>query len=234
MDRRARGVAGGGVGRRVGRRNLPLVVSVGRRVATPTRVAALGLVLGPAAFITAWAVAGSRMPDPYTPVGDAISRTAAVGSPQRELMTSGFLLYAAGSVVGSLALRRAVPGPAWIASAVNGAATVGVALTPLEHSSSLDAAHAVTATTGYVSLALTPILAARPLAAAGRAGLARASVATGGAVGACLAATVASDEMSGLLQRLGLTIGDAWLILAGATILAGGSMGAGARGDGPG
>lgn len=230
MDRRARGVAGGGVGRR----NLPLVVSVGRRVATTTRVAALGLVLGPAAFITAWAVAGSRMPEPYDPMSDAISRTAAVGSPQRGLMTSGFLLYAAGSAIGSLALRRVVPGPAWIASAVNAAATVGVALTPLEHSGSLDTAHAITATTGYVTLALTPILAAGPLAAAGRVGLARASVATGGAVGACLAATVASDEMSGLLQRLGLTIGDAWLILAGAAILAGGSMGAGARGDGPG
>jgi len=161
------------------------------------------------------------MPEPYSPVSDAISRTAAVGSPQRPLMTTGFVLYAVGSVAGCLALRRAVPGPAWIASAVNGAATVGVALTPLDHSSAVDAAHAVTATTGYVSLALTPILAARPLADAGHPGLARASVAIGAVVGACLAATLASEQTSGLMQRSGLTVGDAWLISAGAALLAG-------------
>lgn len=185
------------------------------------RVAALGLVLGPAAFIAAWAVAGPRMPDPYSPVSDAISRTAAVGSPERWLMTSGFLLYAAGSAAGSIALRRTVPGPAWIANAVNSAATVGVALTPLDRSAAVDGAHAVTATTGYVSLALTPLLAARPLADAGHTAAARASVGVAAAVGACLIATVGSNDASGLLQRIGLTVGDAWLIAAGAVLLAG-------------
>jgi hypothetical protein len=177
------------------------------------------LVLGPAAFITAWVVAGARTPG-YEPLSDAISRTAANGAPQRHVMTSGFLVYAVGSAVGSVALRRTLPGPAWIASAVNGAATVGVALTPLEHSSALDAAHAVTATTGYVSLALTPLLAARPLAEAGHRRAAVASVATGAIVGACLAATAFTED-SGLPQRLGLTTGDAWLIATGLAILTG-------------
>jgi len=194
---------------------------------TPPRrrdLTALGLILGPAAFVAAWVVAGARMPDPYSPVADAISRTAAVGSPQRGLMTGGFLLYAAGSAAGAVALRRGVAGPAWIAAAVNGVATVGVALTPLDRSSAVDAAHGVAATTGYVSLALTPLLAARPLAAAGHAGAARASVGIAAAVGACLAATVAVDDASGLLQRLGLTIGDAWLVAAGAALLTGRSL----------
>jgi hypothetical protein len=184
-------------------------------------VTALGLVLGPAAFVAAWAVAAARMPDGYNPVRDAISRTAAVGSDQRSLMTSGFVLYALGSAAGAVALRRAGAGPAWIAAAVNGVATLGVALTPLDHSDGVDAAHAVAATTGYVSLALTPVLAARPLAAAGHRAAARASVATGALVGAGLAATVASDEASGLLQRAGLTLGDAWLVAAGLLLLGG-------------
>lgn len=185
------------------------------------RWAALGLVLGPAAFITAWAVAGTRMPTGFSPVDDAISRTAAVGAPPRRLMTAGFLLDAAGSAAGSLALRRAVPGPAWAASAVNGAATIGVALTPLDSWPAVEVGHTLTATAGYASLALTPLLAARPLARAGHTGLARVSTATAVAVGAGLAATVVWDEASGLLQRVGITVGDAWLIAAGLAILAG-------------
>ncbi|QYG92606.1 DUF998 domain-containing protein [Iamia sp. SCSIO 61187] len=187
-------------------------MAVGRR-------AAWGLVLGPVAFIAAWVVAGARTPG-YEPLRDAISRTAADGAPQRHVMSTGFVLYAVGSAAGAVALRRAIPGPAWVASAVNGVATVGVALTPLEHSSALDAAHAVTATTCYVSLALTPLLAARPLADAGHRRAAAASVATGAIVAACLAAT-AFTESSGLPQRLGLTTGDAWLIATGVAILTG-------------
>lgn len=182
----------------------------------------LGLVAGPLAFIGAWVIAGARTPG-YVPTRDAISRTAAIGAPERPLMTAGFLAFAGCAAVGSVALRRHVPGPAWIATAVNGAATVGVALSPLEHSALLDAAHTATATTGYVSLALTPLLTARPLADAGHTGLARASVATSVAVGACLVATAAL-ESSGLPQRLGLTIGDAWLITAGLAIAVGCSL----------
>ncbi|HMJ75070.1 MAG TPA: DUF998 domain-containing protein [Iamia sp.] len=183
------------------------------------RRGAWGLVLGPLAFIAAWAVAGARTPG-YEPLSDAISRTAANGAPQRQLMTTGFVLYALGSAAGAVALRRAIPGPAWIASAVNGAATLGVALTPLEHSSALDTAHTVTATTGYVSLALTPLLAARPLADAGYRRAAVASGVTGAVVAACLAATAVTED-SGLPQRLGLTTGDVWLIATGAAILTG-------------
>lgn len=179
-------------------------------------------MLGPVAFVGAWALAGARTPG-YDPLSDAISRTAAAGAPQRHLMTAGLVAYAAGLAAGAVALRAAVPGPAWVASAVNSAATLGVALTPLEHSAALDAAHAATATTGYVSLALTPLLASRPLAAAGHRRAAAASVATGAAIGACLAATALTDD-PGLLQRVGLTTGDAWLVAAGAALARGASL----------
>jgi hypothetical protein len=180
-------------------------------------------VLGPLAFVAAWAVAGARTPG-YEPVRDAISRTAAAGAPQRHVMTAGFVAYAVGAGLGATALHRALPGRAGTALAVNAAATLGVALTPLEHSSALDTAHAVTATTGYVSLALTPLLAARPLAAAGHRRAAAASIATGAVVAAGLAATALTDEV-GLPQRMGLTTGDAWLVAAGLALLTGRRIG---------
>ena len=57
-------------GSRVGRSRAALI--------TRRPWAALGLVAGPAAFITGWVVGGARTPG-YSPVNDAISRIAAVG-----------------------------------------------------------------------------------------------------------------------------------------------------------
>lgn len=182
-------------------------------------LAALGLVVGPVAFVAAWVVAGNRTPG-YIPTRDAISRTAAVGAPAREVMTAGFVAYAAGAMAGASALRHRLPGPAWIALAVNGLATLGVALTPLDRSPAVDAGHAVAATTGYVSLALVPLLAARPLAAGGHRRAAGASVVAGAVVAAGLAVTAVVDDV-GLPQRVGLTAGDAWLVAAGLALLSG-------------
>ena len=74
--------------------------------------AAWGLVAGPVAFVSAWAVGGLRMPD-YTPVYDAISRLAAVGSPERVLMSTGFVVYGVAVTVGGLAVRSSDIGRAW-------------------------------------------------------------------------------------------------------------------------
>ena len=43
---------------------------------------ALGGMVGPAAFVGAWAVLGARLPG-YDPTQDAISRLAADGAPTR-------------------------------------------------------------------------------------------------------------------------------------------------------
>lgn len=187
----------------------------------PVDRAAWGLVLGPVAFIAAWVTAGALMPAGSSPIEDAISRTAAVGAPTRWLMSAGFVAYAIGTGMGAAALRRHVPGPAWVALGVNAVATLGVALTPLDRSPTVDSAHAVAAALGYASLALVPLLAVRPLAAAGQRHRALASAAVGAVVAGCLMATVAADGTSGLLQRAGLTVGDLWLITAGVALLRG-------------
>ena len=178
------------------------------------RALAAGLVAGPVAFVAAWAVGGARTPG-YSYVHDAISRTAAAGAPQRQLMTAGFVAYAIGVGAGSLALRRALPGSAWAAAAVSALGTAGVALTPLDTSAAIDRAHAVTATIGYVGLAATPLLAAAPLRAAGRHRAAAASTAAGALIAAALAASTLVDDRVGLAQRVGLTTGDLWLAAAG-------------------
>ena len=191
-----------------------------RRVDRTGRVLAAGLVAGPAAFVAAWVVGGARTPG-YSYVHDAISRTAAAGAPQRHLMTAGFVAYAVGVGAGSLALRRALPGPAWAAAAVSALGTAGVALTPLDTSPAVDRAHGVTATVGYIGLAATPLLAAAPLRAAGRPRAAAASIAAGALIAAALAASALVDDQVGLAQRVGLTTGDLWLATAGITIATG-------------
>ena len=175
---------------------------------------AWGGIVGPAAFIGGWAVGGAVRAG-YSPVEDAISRLAAVGASTRPLMTAGFVAFGVGVPVYALALRRALPGPAWTTAVATGLATLGVAATPLDTSAAVDAVHGVFAGTGYATLAATPLLAARPLAAAGHRRAAVASAATGLASAACLAATLVG-ERHGLWQRLGLTIGDAWLVASAA------------------
>src|SRR6478609_5521005 len=101
---------------------------------------ALGLVAGPAAFIGGWVIGGARTPG-YSPINDAISRIAAIGAPNRELMTTAFVAYGASVIVGSTALRASPLRRCWTLAAVNGAATIAVAALPLEHSAAMDTWH---------------------------------------------------------------------------------------------
>lgn len=181
-------------------------------------LAAWGLVVGPVAFVSAWAVGGVRMPD-YSPVHDAISRLAAVGSPERALMTTGFVVYGVAVMAGALAVRSSIVGRAWPAVLVNGLATLAVAALPLDVSATSDQAHGAAATVGYVSLALVPALAAGPLSQAGHRRAAIASVAASVGIGVCLALTVVADA-KGAFQRTGLGLGDVWLVAAGISLLA--------------
>lgn len=176
--------------------------------------AALGLVVGPVAFVSAWAVGGSRMPEPYSPVSDAISRIAAVGSPERVLMTVGFVIYGAAVLAGSAAVRRSPLHRAWPFVAVNALATLAVAATPLDHSDRVDLLHGVFATIGYASITLVPLVSAGPLRRLGHRGAADLSVVAGVVSGLCLAATTVSAS-KGAFQRGGLGAGDLWLLTTG-------------------
>ena len=176
----------------------------------------MGGLVGPTAFVTAWAVGGTRI-DGYSPVNDAISRLAAVHAPTQALMTGGFVVFGVGVPLYGLALRRALPGPAWAAAVTTGLATIGVAAAPLDVSSRVDLVHGAFASVGYASLAVLPLLAAGPLEQAGRRRWATASRVAGIASGVALVATLAGSR-HGLFQRLGLTIGDAWIVASAAAI----------------
>ena len=184
-----------------------------------TRRLAIGGVVGPVAFVTAWAVLGTRIPG-YDPTTDAISRLAADGAPDQAWMTAGFVAFGVGVPLFAIALRDALPGPAWVTAAATGIATLGVAALPLDGWAG-DQAHAVAAGIGYVTLAATPLLAAGPLGDLGHRRATVASRVIGIAALACLAGTTVADR-SGLLQRMGLTLGDLWLVAAAVGILRGG------------
>lgn len=185
---------------------------------TARRALAVGGIVGPAAFITAWSVLGARKAG-YNPIEDHISRLAAQGVSQRPAMTAGFVAFGIGVPLYSLALRNSPTGRAWIAAAATGVATLGVAAFPLDGPSG-DSAHAAAAGLGYATLAAMPLLAAPPLARAGRRGWSRFSWATGAVSAACLVGTTIGPA-TGLLQRTGLTVGDAWLIASSVALLSG-------------
>lgn len=178
---------------------------------------ACGGVVGPALFTAAWALGGAIEPG-YSPVHEAISRLAAVGASVRLLMTTGLAGFGFGMLLYTNALRGAVSGPAWIAALAAGVAVFGVIAAPLGVSPMTDDVHGGFAIATYVALVAMPLLAARPLAAGGHLGVARLSVATGVASGLCLAGTVLGAT-PGLLQRIGLTLVDAWIVGSAACVL---------------
>jgi hypothetical membrane protein len=185
----------------------------GDRLTKTGRWLGLGLVIGPATFVAAWAIGSVRRPG-YSAVHDAISRLAELGSSQRPLMTMGFVVYAVGLLVGAVALKDSRLARCWPAAAVNSLATLAVALLPLGRSSAGDTQHAIAAVVGYLSIAALPALAAGPLGTANRPAARTASIAVSILIAACLLATI-HDGTHGAFQRAGLTIGDAYLITLG-------------------
>jgi hypothetical protein len=173
------------------------------------RLALAGGVAGPAAFVTAWAVLGARA-EGYSAVHDPISRLAAVGAPTRAAMTAGMLAFAGGVTAFAIAERRALGRRAAVAVGLTGIATAAVAALPLDASFG-DEPHAVAAAVAYAALAAGPWLDASST------GRQRAvSRAVSGAIAAALLASALAPDRHGLLQRVGLTLGDLWIV-AGAS-----------------
>lgn len=181
-------------------------------MALPRTAAAVCGIVAPLAFIGAWLVGGLRT-EGYDPLADAISQLAREGAPTRALMTSGFVVFGLllpvwacrlGRELGSRAVRTA--------AVVAGVATLGVALLPLtgEGGQSQDVGHAVAAGIGYVAMALTPLLASRPLRRMGYGRAAGSSAVVGMVSAVALVGTVLVVDRSGGMQRLGLTVVDLW------------------------
>ncbi|MGY6500990.1 MAG: DUF998 domain-containing protein [Acidimicrobiales bacterium] len=184
--------------------------------ATSTRVLAIGGIVGPTAFVGAWVV-GSAIADGYSLLEDPISRLAAVGVDTRPLMTGGFVVFGLSLPLYAAALRRSVEGPAWIAAATTGIATLAVAATPLDRSATVDAWHGVAAGAGYLTLVAVPLLAARPLFRSGHRTLAGAGV-VAGAISATALVLTATALPTGLFQRIGLTVTDLWIVASAAAM----------------
>ena len=186
---------------------------------TPTpavSVAALAGVVGPAAFITAWAVLGAGASN-YSAGRDPISRLAASGASTRGAMTAGLVALGTGLVFSAIVLRDELPGPAWAFAAGTGASALGVAAAPLGSPLS-DDVHGVVATLGYATLAATPVAASMAMARQGRSHWARASMVAGAVCGLCLLASAAVPAR-GLFQRVGLTSGHLWVMVTCAGVL---------------
>jgi len=175
------------------------------------RHATWGGIIGPLAFIAAWSVGGAVTSRDYSPARDTISQLAAVDAPTRWLMTSGMVVFGFALLAYAIPLRRALPGSAWIAAGATGATTLGVAATPIDHSPLVDRLHLLAAGPGYITLALIPLLARRPLLDAGHGRLAVFGVAMATVAIAALPVSLFVVR-TGLFQRIGLTAGDAFLI----------------------
>jgi hypothetical membrane protein len=191
------------------------------------RVGAVCGVLAPSSFVGAWLL-GGVLQDGYDPLQDAISRLAAEGASSRPLMTAGLVAFGVlvpvwartlGDRLGSPALRGVVT--------VAGLATLAVALLPLtrEGGTTQDAAHAVVAGAGYVAMVATPLVAAPLLRRRGHGRAAALSWVVGAVSAGALVGTLLVGEQgqvgSGGLQRLGLTVVDAWHVVAAVAVLRG-------------
>ena len=192
---------------------------------TTRRVLAAGGIIGPAGFITAWTLSGHAT-EGYSPVSDFISDLAALGSPTRVAMTAGFVCFGVCVPAYAVSLRGSLEGAAWVTAAITGLSTLGVAAFPLQGTSLQDHGHATFAALGYATIALTPLLASRPLARLGHRRAAIASVVIGAVAGASLAASTIGPA-HGFFQRFGLTLADAWIIATAVAILRGRPAGSG-------
>ncbi len=181
----------------------------------PRRLGAACGVLGPAAFVIGWAVNGARTPG-YDPLTDPISRLAAEGAATRPSMTACFVVFGVLVPVWARTLARELGRPVVRpVVTVAGLATLAVAALPLTEQGGQpqDAGHAAAALTGYVAMAVTPLVAAPALPQR----LRQASVATGLVSAAALLGSVLIG--SGGLQRLGLTVVDAWHVAVATGVL---------------
>lgn len=190
-----------------------------RRAGVSLRLAAIGGIFGPTAFIGAWAI-GSTIAPGYSIVDDPISRLAAAGADTRPLITAGFIAFGVGVPLYATQLRRVLGGRASMTAAATGLATIAVAAIPLDHSATADTWHGIAAAIAYVTLAATPALAVRPLREQGYRGLARFSVLSSAVSASALLLSTAGLP-NGLFQRVGLTAGDTWIVATALAILSG-------------
>lgn len=135
----------------------------------------------------------------------SISQLQRDGTATSAVLTAAFL----GFGLGGLAFARVLPRLPRAALTVAAVATLGAALSPLGEvrGGRQDALHLAFGATGYVSLSLLPLLAARSFRGRPRWLALLAGVVTS----AGLLGTVPADAVSGALQRAGFLSAHLWL-----------------------
>ncbi len=185
---------------------------MGPPLSATNRLRSAGVIVGPAAFISAWVTSGA-LTEGYSPTRDHISDLAAIGAPTRTRMNVGFTVFAVAVGMAAAPLRHHIGTPAGAVLGVNSLLSIGIMLAPLGQSEQGDRIHSVVAGLGYLALAATAPAAAPALAKRSRP-LAAASVGVGAISLACLVASVVRPE-AGFWQRAGITATDAWMIAIG-------------------
>ena len=153
---------------------------------------AWGGVVGPVVFVTGWLALGLTRSH-YSMSSDPISELARVHTSTHAAMTIVFGVYA-------LCLLGFAHATSNVVAAVNALATAAVAAFPL---GAADTAHFASAAVAYVTLALLP-LTIRRTAGEWSFTLLIAVLLT--------ASVIAPHNVHGLFQRIGLTLGDAWIV----------------------
>jgi len=116
------------------------------------RIRSAGVIVGPAAFISAWFVSGART-EGYSPTRDHISDLAAIGAPTRTRMNIGFTAFAVAVGLAASPLRRHIGTPAAAVLGANALLSIGIMLASLGQSEQGDRIHSVVAGLGYLALA---------------------------------------------------------------------------------
>lgn len=180
-----------------------------RRPAVDMALIAAGIT-GPLVFVADWAILGATASH-YSPINDAISRLARTGASTRGAMTAGFIFYGGALVAYAASSSSNLPKAARALLAGTGLSTFGVAAFSLDALGKSNT-HAIFAGIGYATLSAAPLVAARIWAGCpdGRSWV-RTSTVTG-IVGAALLIASTFAPHHGLLQRAGLTVGDAWVV----------------------
>lgn len=172
-------------------------------------------ITGPLTFILSWVVAG-MLREGYDPVTDAISRLAEIGAPQRWIVTTGMIAFGIATLIFARGpVGDTSPSTRWFL-VIAGFSSFAVAAFPCTAgcpglgSTAVDTAHVIAAGVHYVALTNAPlsIWAARR----SERGYPRFCLIVGGAAGIALFCQAVGLGPNGLMQRIGLTLNDAWMI----------------------
>lgn len=179
------------------------------------RSLALAGIVGPVVFVSSWVVAGLRR-DGYDPTEDAISRLAELGAPERWIVTTGIAAFGAACVLMALVLRDR-----WSAARTSsallaaGLMSFAVALFPCSEGcpgegSFTDIAHSIAAGGHYIALVLAAVAIRWEPSAPSSWGSASLGCAVLGGTALLLHGTGVGPN--GLLQRVGLSVLDLWMM----------------------